>query len=111
MKRATVVAALAVCFAIPAVHAADAAATATTVPPAKCEPKPEYPGKLAMQSDNRAKAFRKELDAYKDCVNAYLAERSAAVKANEAAANAIINDYNTVMKKINDAQTAAKDDQ
>ncbi|HLX23951.1 MAG TPA: hypothetical protein VKR38_11430 [Usitatibacter sp.] len=108
MKRATVVAALAICFAIPAVHAADAAATA--VPPPKCDPKPEYPGKLALQSDNRAKSFRKELDTYKDCVNAYLADRTAAVKANEAAANTIINDYNAVMKKINDAQTAAKDE-
>ena len=111
MKRITIAAALAFCFAVPAVQAADSApAAATTVPPPKCDPKPEYPGRLALQSDNRAKAFRMELDKYKDCVNGYLAERTAAVKANEAAANAIIADYNSVMKKINEAQAASKDE-
>jgi hypothetical protein len=108
MKRITVAAAIALCFAIPAVHAADPAPA--NVAAAKCEPKPEYPGRLALQSDTRANAFRKELDTYKNCVNAYLADRKAAIKANEDASNAAINDYNAVMKKINDAQTAAKDD-
>jgi hypothetical protein len=108
MKRITVAATVALCFAIPAVHAADPAPSA--VPAAKCEPKPEYPGRLALQSDNRVAAFRKELDTYKTCVNAYVAERKAAIKANEDASNAAINDYNSVMKKINDAQTASKDD-
>ncbi|MFZ3321269.1 MAG: hypothetical protein WA190_02785 [Usitatibacter sp.] len=112
MKGITVFAALALCFAVPAVQAADAAPAtpaAATVEPPKCDPKPEYPGRLALQSDNRNKAFRLELDKYKDCVNAYLADRKAAVQANEAAANAIIADYNAVMKKINEAQAAAKD--
>jgi hypothetical protein len=110
MKGITVFAALALCFAVPAAQAADAATPAASVAPPKCDPKPEYPGRLALQSDNRAKAFRAELDKYKECVNAYLADRKAAVQANEAAANAIIADYNAVMKKINEAQAAAKDD-
>lgn len=112
MKGITAFAALALCFAVPAAQAADAAPAtpaAATVAPPKCDPKPEYPGRLALQSDNRAKEFRKELDTYKDCVNAYLADRKAAVKANEDAANAIIAEYNATMKKINEAQTAAKD--
>jgi hypothetical protein len=108
MKRITIAAALALCFAIPAVQAADP--PAPVVAPSKCEPKPEYPGKLALQSENRVKSFRKELDAYKDCINAYLAERKVAVKANEDAANATIAEYNAVMKKINEAQATSKDD-
>jgi hypothetical protein len=110
MKRFAIAAAIALAFAIPAAHAADPASPAVpAVPAAKCDPRPEYPGRLALQSDTRAKEFRKELDTYKDCVNAYLADRKAAVKANEDAANAIIAEYNATMKKINEAQTAAKD--
>jgi hypothetical protein len=108
MKRITLAATVALCFAIPAVHAADPAPV--TVAPPKCDPKPEYPGRLAMQSDNRANAFRKELDVYKTCMSDYLTVRKATIKANEDASNGAISDYNAVMKKINDAQTAAKDD-
>lgn len=107
MKRFTVAAAVAVCFAIPAVHADDPAPP--PVPAPKCDPKPEYPGRLVLQSDLRANQFRKELDTYKNCMKAYLAERKAVIKANEDASNVAIEDYNTVMKKINDAQTAAKE--
>jgi hypothetical protein len=106
MKRILIASAVALYLAAPSAALADAPA----VPPAKCEPKPEYPGKLALQSENRVKSFRKELDAYKDCVNAYLADRKAAMKANEDASNALIAEYNAVMKKINEAQTASKDD-
>jgi hypothetical protein len=108
MKRITVAAAVAVCLAMPAVHAADP--VAAPVPALKCDPKPEYPGRLALQSDNRVAAFRKEIDTYKTCINAYLADRKASIKANEDASNGAINEYNATMKKINDAQTASKDD-
>jgi len=79
------------------------------VPKPKCEPTPEYPGRLAMQSDTRRKSFERELATYKECMDKYLADRKAALKANEESANAAINDYNAVMKKINAAQTAAND--
>jgi len=82
-------------------------AQATDVPKAKCEPIPQYPGRLAMQSDSRRKLFERELATYKECMDKYLADRKAAMKANEENANAAIGDYNATMKKINADQTAA----
>ena len=79
----------------------------TDVPKYKCEPTPEYPGRLAMQSDSRRRLFERELATYKECMDKYLADRKSAMKANEEGANAAINDYNATMKKINAAQTAA----
>jgi hypothetical protein len=77
------------------------------VPKHQCEPKPEYPGRLAMQSDTRRGLFERELKTYKACMDKYLADRKAIMKANEDSANAAINEYNSVMKKINEDQTAA----
>ena len=82
--------------------AAPAAAPVVNVPPPKCEPKPEWPGRLA--TDSRRKLFDRELKQYKDCMNAYLEERKAALKANEVAANAAIEEHNAVMKKITEDQ-------
>jgi hypothetical protein len=98
MKRFAVAAAFAVAAGMPAAYA--------EVPKPKCEPKPEYPGRLAMQSDNRRRAFERDLKAYQECINAYLAERKAAMKAEEDAANTTITEYNALMKKINDDQKA-----
>ena len=84
-------------------------AQSTEVPKAKCEPTPEYPGRLAMQSDTRRKSFERELAQYKECMDKYLADRKAMLKANEDMANAAIADYNATMKKINAAQTAANE--
>ncbi|HUL57209.1 MAG TPA: hypothetical protein VLT60_09425 [Usitatibacter sp.] len=102
MKKTLLASAVALCLSAPAVGLAEA-------PKPKCDPKPEYPGHLAMQSDTRKKAFEKELNAYKDCINAYLADRKVAMKSEEDAANAAIAEYNDVMKKINEAQKAAAD--
>lgn len=85
---------------------APAAAPSVTVPPPKCEPKPEWPGRLA--TDSRRKLFDRELKQYKDCMNAYLEERKAHLKANEVAANAAIEEHNTVMKKITEDQKAGQ---
>src|SRR5688572_24151800 len=82
--------------------AAPANAPTMTVAPPKCEPKPEWPGRLA--TDTRKKLFDRELKQYKDCMNAYLDERKSALKANEVAANAAIEEHNAVMKKISDDQ-------
>ena len=81
---------------------APAAAPVVNVPPPKCDPKPEWPGRLA--TDSRRKLFDRELKTYKDCMNAYLEERKAHLKANEVAANAAIEEHNTVMKKITEDQ-------
>lgn len=101
MKRFVIAAAFALAANVPVVHA--------EVPKPKCDPTPEYPGRLAMQSDNRRKAFERELKTYQECINNYLAERKAAMKAEEDAANKTIADYNDAMKKINEAQKAAAD--
>jgi hypothetical protein len=86
--------------------AAPAAAPVTVAPP-KCEPKPEWPGRLA--TDSRRKLFDREMKQYKDCMNAYLDERKAHLKAHEQAANAAIEEHNSVMKKVTDDQKASAD--
>jgi hypothetical protein len=83
-------------------------AQSTEVPKLQCEPKPDYPGRLVMQSDTRAKQFNNELKKYADCVKKFVAERQAAAKESSEAANAAIEDYNVVMKKINAAIEEAK---
>jgi hypothetical protein len=72
--------------------------------------KAEFPGRLAMsQSENRRKVFEREFKAYNECMKAYVDERTAATRANQEAANAAINEYNEVAKKINAEREAMKD--
>ena len=78
----------------------------TDVPKFKCEPKPQLPGARLMEEASVRKRFQAELDAYKKCMNAYLEDRKASIKANEAAANAAIEEYNGTMKAMQDAQKA-----
>ena len=78
------------------------------VPKPKCDNKPDYPGRLAMQSDNRRKVFDREVKAYKECMMAYIEDRKASIKAHDAAANAAVDEYNGLMKKIQEDQNAAK---
>lgn len=94
MKRITLAATLVFCATTPFAQVSD-------LPKHKCEPKPEFPGRLAMQSESRRKGFERELKAYQECMHAYLDARKAAMKANEENANAAISEYNEVMKKIN----------
>ena len=100
MKRIILAALLVACATTPF-------AQVTDVPKHKCEPKPEYPGRLAMQSDSRRGLYDREVKAYQACMNAYLDQRKAAMKANEENANAAIAEYNEVMKKLNTDQAAA----
>ena len=82
--------------------AAPAPAAAVSIPGPKCEPKPEWPGRLA--TDSRKKLFDREMKMYKDCMNAYLEERKVHLKAHEQAANAAIEEHNAVMKKVTEDQ-------
>ena len=82
--------------------AAPAAAPAATVAPPQCEPKPEWPGRLATNS--RRRAFDRELKQYRDCMNAYIEERKAALKAHQDAANKAIEEHNAVMTKLTEDQ-------
>ena len=109
MKRIALAAALLATagFAFAQAEAPKAAAP-VDVPKAKCEPKPEYPGRLAMQSDLRRNAFTREINAYKACMMAYVEEHKAAQQQHLQAANGAITEYNEVMKKIAADQEAAK---
>jgi hypothetical protein len=109
MKRTALAATLitAAGFAFAQAEAPKAAPPAE-VPKAKCEPRPEYPGKLAMQSDLRRNAFTREITAYKTCMMAYVEEHKAQQQAHFQAANGAIQEYNDTMKKIAAEQEAAK---
>ena len=87
---------------------APAAPAAPDVPKYSCDPKPEYPGKLAMQSDLRRNSFTREINAYKTCMMGYIEQRKVLSKSNLDAANAAIGEYNDTMKKIAAEQEAAK---
>lgn len=76
------------------------------VPKLKCEPKPVLPGARMMEEPSVRKRFQSDLDAYKKCMTEYLDARKAAIKANEVAANAAVDEYNGTMKALQDAQKA-----
>jgi hypothetical protein len=84
------------------------AAPAVNVDKPKCEPKPEYPGRLAMQSDLRRNSFTREIATYKACMMAYVETQKAQQAAHFQAANGAITEYNDTMKKISAEQEAAK---
>jgi hypothetical protein len=76
------------------------------IPKPKCEPKPSYPGTLMREDAAAMRAFKRDHDKYKECMTAYLEDRKAAMKANEVAANAAIEEFNATMKALNEAQKA-----
>jgi hypothetical protein len=79
------------------------------VPKPKCEPIPEHPGRLGMTVESKRKKFNNDVKNYQDCMKAYLDLRNATMKANQEAANVAIENYNALMKKLNDEQAALKD--
>jgi hypothetical protein len=85
------------------------AADKVEVPKPGCDPKPEFPGHLAMQSDTRRKNFQHEMDKYKECMVAYIDQRKATAQANTEAANGAVDEFNTTMKKINEGIAAARE--
>ena len=108
MKKTALAAALLASAGLAIAQTPAPAPAPADVPKPKCDPRPEYPGRLAMQSDLRRNAFNRELKAYKDCMMAYVDERKAQYAGNLSAANAAISEYNDTMKKIAAEQEAAK---
>jgi hypothetical protein len=102
MKRIALAIAVLACASAPFAQTVD-------VPKPKCEPKPEFPGRLAMQVDSRRRLFERELKTYKECMTAYLEDRKTASNANLAAGNAAVEEFNATMKKINADQEAARE--
>lgn len=95
---------------VAAVLLASAAAMAQepAVPAPKCLPVPTYPGLQGLKSEADVKAFEARITAYKECIVSYIAERKAASKAHESAANAAADEHNKVMEKIRGDQEAAR---
>ena len=62
-----------------------------------------------MQSDLRRNSFKREIDAYKACMMAYVETQKVQQQAHLQAANGAITDYNETMKKIAKEQEDAKD--
>ncbi len=91
-----------------AAPAAPAAPAAVTVAPAKCEPKPVYPGLKAMQDEAEVTKFREQLRNYQLCMKAYIDERRAIVKAHTDALNAAAAEHNAVIEKFRADQDAAQ---
>lgn len=91
-----------------ALGAGAAFAQAPAIPPAKCEPKPVYPGVKAIQDAEQAEAFSKVLKAYQDCVKAYVAERKSFIEASNAAIRAAVEEHNAVINKFREDQEKAK---
>ena len=108
MKRTVLATALILSAGVAFAQAPAAPAAPTDVPKPSCGTKPEYPGKLAMQSDLRRNSFKREIDAYKACMMAFVEEYKAKQANAFAAANAAIQEYNDTMKKISADQEAAK---
>lgn len=111
MKKRTV-AALALALGASAALAQDPATPAApavpVIAPAKCEPKPVYPGVQAIQDDRKREKFQKELKGYQDCIKAYVAERKAVVEASNAAIRAAVEEHNALMTKVREDQEAVK---
>ena len=108
MKRTLLAATLLASAALAFAQAEAPKAPPPDIPKPNCGEKPEYPGKLAMQSDLRRNSFKREVDKYKECMMGYVEARKAAYKGHFDAATAAIAEYNDVMKKIAAEQEAAK---
>ena len=108
MKQLALAASLLAAAGLAFAQAPAAPAAPANVPRANCPAKPEYPGRMAMQSDLRRNAFMREIDAYKTCMMAFVEENKQKQAAALAAANGAIQEYNDTMKKIQAAQEEAK---
>ena len=87
---------------------APAAAATPTVPEAKCEPIPVYPGVKAIQDDDKREAFTKVLRNYQECIKAYVAERKSFIEASNASIRKAVEEHNEVMNKFREDQEKAK---
>ena len=89
------------------VHGQTAPAPAAPAPAAKpdCGEKPEHPGRLA--SDRQQRQWRKEASTYLECFKKFALDQRALAQKSMDAANALIDDYNAVAKEMQAAVDAA----
>lgn len=107
MKRIILATGLAALCAVAFAQAPEGAKKPEIAKPS-CSPTPEYPGGEGMRADVKRRSFERDLKAYRECMLGYIEERKANATANMDAANSAINEYNTVMKKINEEQERAR---
>ncbi len=72
------------------------------IPKPKCEPKPQLPGQMMRQDTMSMRRFNQDVKNYKDCIMAYVEERRKVSQANTDAGNAAIEEYNQLMKELNE---------
>jgi hypothetical protein len=68
------------------------------IPKPTCE-KPEWPGRLASENQNRA--FVRKRDAYTECIKKYVSEHQALANAQAEAAKAAVDEYNKFVEELN----------
>jgi hypothetical protein len=89
-------------------QAPSAASTNMPSVPASTCVKPEYPGRLALTSDSRVKAFNRDYTTYRDCTNKYV--DGTKKLANDAinAGNSAVDDFNKFAEDVKAQNEAAK---
>ncbi|MEP6657790.1 MAG: hypothetical protein ABJC33_11180 [Betaproteobacteria bacterium] len=75
-----------------------------TVPRHNCK-KPEFPGRLA--SDLQKRVWRKDVDAYSECIKQFAAEQQKNADLLVKAANAAIEEYNAAVKEFQQEMSKA----
>lgn len=79
-------------------------AAAVNVPKNSCK-KPDYPGRLA--SDTQKRVWRKDVDGYSECIKKYIAAQQKSADEFVKAANGAIEEYNTAVKEFQEEMNKA----
>jgi hypothetical protein len=105
MKRTILAAALLAAVPFAFAQATDAAKPAAPdVPKPNCGAAPELPGNTMMQDSAVRKRFETDVQKYKECMKAYVDERQAVARAQTAAGNEAVNNFNAWVKALDDEQ-------
>ncbi len=78
------------------------------VPTAPCEP-PDIPEAFSTQDE--VDAFMTRVDAYKECIDAFVAEQEALMKAHQEAATRAVQQWNDFADQVNESQEAVTEEQ
>jgi hypothetical protein len=104
MRRITLAAALLAAAPLALAQAPEAPKPPVDIPKPSCGTPPELPGRVMMQDSSVRKRFETDVQKFKECMKAYVDERQAAAKANAAAGNDAVNDFNAWAKALDEEQ-------
>src|SRR6185369_4667397 len=82
-----------------------ASATPMVLPKPSCGEQPEHPGRLG--SDNQKRQWRRDANTYLECFKKYVEDQRAMAQRFQDAANALIEEYNTAVKNMQQQIDAA----